>query len=103
MLASSGTAVFAAAVEYSQFKDTYKPVPPPATAYPTLSPISDVPAVPASAGAVPSTATFPVTAGPHVPAVLSASEGTATFPVTAGPHVPAVLSASEGTVDAHVV
>src|ERR1022692_90130 len=76
MLASSGTAVFAAAVEYSQFKDTYKPVPPPATAYPTLSPISDVPAVPASAGAVPSTATFPVTAGPHVPAVLSASEGT---------------------------
>ena len=31
-LASNGTAVSAAAVEYSQFSDTYKPVPDPDTA-----------------------------------------------------------------------
>lgn len=79
---SNGTAVPAAAAEYSQFSDTYEPVVPvePAgdvTAYPITSASSDDPAVPASTGAVPSTATSPVTAGPHVPAVLRASAGTA--------------------------
>lgn len=41
-----------------------------------LSPINAVPAVPASGGAVPSTATLPVIAGPHVAAVDRASAGT---------------------------
>src|SRR5450755_1917995 len=41
-----------------------------------LSLISEVPALPANAGAVPATVTFPVTAAPQVAAVLSASEGT---------------------------
>ncbi|HVB45891.1 MAG TPA: hypothetical protein VNF47_24720 [Streptosporangiaceae bacterium] len=75
-LASNGTAVSAAAVAYSQFSDTYNPVPLPATAYPIASDSKLAPALPASAGAVPSTATLPVTAGPHVPAVDSASDGT---------------------------
>jgi hypothetical protein len=37
--------------------------------------ISDVPAVPANTGAVPTTAASPVTAAPHVAAVLTASGG----------------------------
>ena len=75
-LASNGTAVPAAAVLYSQFSDTYKPVPLPARAYAIESLISEVPALPANTGAVPTTATFPVTAAPHVAALLSASAGT---------------------------
>jgi hypothetical protein len=75
-LASNGTAVSAAAAEYSQFSDTYNPVPLPDTAYPIASDSNELPALPARAGAVPSTATFPVTAGPHVPAVDNASDGT---------------------------
>jgi len=75
-LASNGTPVPADAEEHSQFSDTYNPVAPdpPAAAYAIASLTSVV--APPSAGAVPSTATFPVTAGPHVPAVLSASDGT---------------------------
>src|SRR5450755_918857 len=83
--ASSGTAVPAAAVEYAQFSDTYNPVPDPATAYPTASDSSPAPALPASAVAVPSTATFPVTAAPHVAAVDTASDG------TPDAHVPPLL------------
>ena len=74
--ASNGTAVPAAALAYSQFSDTYKPVPLPASAYPIASLSNGAPAAPANAGAVPITATFPVTAAPHTAAVLSASDGT---------------------------
>ncbi len=81
---SSGTAVPADAVEYSQFSDSYRPVPEvavpefaeenPAAAYPTASVIMVFAAeVPGSAGAVPSTARFPFTAPcqvvPSVPVV----------------------------------
>src|SRR5580658_567110 len=74
--ASNGTLVPALAVEYSQFSDTYNPVPLPASAYLIPSDNNALPELPASTGAVPSTDTSPVTAGPHVAAVDSASEGT---------------------------
>lgn len=52
------TGVPAAEPAFSQFSDTYNPVPPPEAAYAIESWTSAV--APASAGAVPSTTTFPV-------------------------------------------
>ena len=74
---SSGTAVFAAAVLYSQFSDTYRPVPvrrgvlrPPRNPPPAVIRLPAA-VVPAAAGAVPSTATFPETADCHVVPIAS--------------------------------
>jgi hypothetical protein len=78
---SSGTAVFAPAVLYSQFSDTYKPVPVPADCeYPDAAYLADAvtrllaAVVPAAAGAVPSTARFPDTADCQVVPIASVPE-----------------------------
>jgi hypothetical protein len=71
-----------------------------------------VPLLPASTGAVPSTATFPLTAAPHVLAVDNASDGTVVehdadvdgSPITMAEYVPncAVVIASHAEADATV-
>src|SRR5580698_10931524 len=88
--ASSGTCVPADAVEYSQFSDTYRPVPVeplefhPAAADSAESVISEFDAdTPGKVGAVPSTATFPVTAACHA------------VPIASPPLVPVVGSSDE--------
>lgn len=72
---SSGTAVCAAAVLYSQFSDVYRPVPEPEPAYATASSTKVLASEePAAAGAVPSTATLPVTADCQAVPIASVPE-----------------------------